>query len=271
MRYALVREISDRLSECELTHLQRTPIDLDRARAQHAAYCGLLKKLGCHIITLSASDELPDCVFIEDAALVLDELAIMTRPGAESRRGEIATVEDALAPHRRIERIIAPGTLEGGDVIVHDKVIYIGRSSRTNAAGIDQLAGLVQREGYTVRPVAMSGCLHLKSGATLVTAGEPGDPSHPGAVLINRDWVDPNAFKGPELIDVHPEEPRAACAVLIGDTVIHAASFAGTRAIMAQRGIDVHTIEYDELAKAEAGVTCCSIVFNGPWKPRLAE
>ena len=125
MLFALTREISPRFNECELTHLERSPIDLAEARLQHQSYCTLLDELGCHVITLPGEESMPDCVFVEDPAIVLEELAVMTRSGAESRRIESESMEEALTPYRKIERIVSPGTIEGGDVIVIDKTIYV--------------------------------------------------------------------------------------------------------------------------------------------------
>ena len=260
MLFALTREISPRFNECELTHLPRTPIDLDLARKQHHSYCSLLDELGCQVITLPAEDSMPDCVFVEDPAIVLENLAVITRPGAESRRVETESMEEALSPYRKIERIVAPGTIEGGDVIVVEKTIYVGRSSRSNDEGIVQLAALTAPYGYDVRTVQMSGCLHLKTGCSLVA---------PETLLVNRDWIDVGAFEDVDFIDAHPDEEYAGNALLIGENVIHPAAHEKTRAVLESRGINVTPVEYAELAKAESGVTCCSIIFESDWTPRL--
>ena len=200
MLYALTREISSRFNECELTHLQRTPIDLDQARIQHQTYCTLLDELGCHVITLPAEDTMPDSVFVEDPAIVLENLAVIMRPGAESRRIETESMEESLSPYRQIERIVAPGTIEGGDVIVIGKTIYVGRSSRSNDDGIAQLAALTAPFGYVVKAVQMTGCLHLKTGCSLVA---------PDTLLVNREWIDVGVFEGIEFINAHPDEEYA--------------------------------------------------------------
>lgn len=262
MRYALVRDISPRLHACELTHMDRDAIDVDLARRQHAEYREALETLGCHVIMLPADDDLPDCAFVEDPAVVLNGLAIMTRPGAKSRRPEGDIVEKALAPHRRIERIVHPGTLEGGDVLVIGKTIYVGRSTRTNDDGIAQLAALVEHAGYAVKPVEVPGCLHLKTGATLVA---------PDKVVANRAWIDADAFEDIELIDVDPDEPFAANALRIDGAVVHPDLYPRTRETLESHGIEVLPVPFSELAKAEAGVTCCSIIFEADWKPRLVE
>lgn len=203
---------------------------------------------------------MPDSVFVEDPAIVLENLAVITRSGAESRRVETESMEEALSPYRQIERIVAPGTLEGGDVIVVGKTIYVGRSSRSNDDGIVQLTALTAPFGYDVKAVQMTGCLHLKTGCSLVASD---------TLLVNRAWIDVGAFEDVDFIDAHPDEEFAANALLIGKSIIHPAAHEKTRAVLESRGINVSPVEYDELAKAESGVTCCSIIFESDWTPRL--
>lgn len=251
---ALTRDISPALQDCELTHLAREPIDVERARAQHEAYEHALAELGCAVHRLPAGAEMADSVFIEDTAVVLDEVAVITRPGAASRRGETAAVVDALAPYRKLARLEAPARLDGGDVLVADRTLFVGRSERTNMTGIRQLRDALRRYGYTVRDVPVHGCLHLKSAVTSL-----GD----GRLLINRAWVPAEAFAGWELVDIDPEEPYAANALRIGERVIYPADFPRTRERLEALGIDVLPVPADELAKAEGAVTCCSLVFRG--------
>ncbi|MCH8914108.1 MAG: dimethylargininase [Planctomycetes bacterium] len=198
-------------------------------------------------------------MFVEDPAIVLENLAVITRPGAKSRRIETVSMEEALSPHRQIERIVAPGTIEGGDVVVIGKTIYVGRSSRSNDDGIVQLGALTAPFGYDVKAVQMTGCLHLKTGCSLVA---------PDTLLVNRDWIDVGAFEDVDFIDAHPDEEYAGNALLIGENVIHPAAHEKTRAVLESRGINVTPVEYAELAKAESGVTCCSIIFESDWVPR---
>jgi dimethylargininase len=251
---ALTRDISPALRDCELTHLDRAPIDVERARRQHEAYECALAGLGCAVHRLPAGAEMPDSVFIEDAAIVLDEVAVITRPGAVSRRVETEGVADALAAYRPLLRIEAPGTLDGGDVLVADRTVFVGRSARTNDAGIGQLRAALAGFGYAVRAVEVHGCLHLKTAVTCV-----GD----GRLLINREWVPAEAFAGWALIDVDPAEPFAANALRIGERVVYPDTFPRTRARLEARGIEIVPVPADELAKAEGGVTCCSLVFRG--------
>ena len=246
MKIAITRDVSPSIAQCELTHLARSPIDYDRAREQHRQYRDLLASLGCSVIELPADAAYPDSVFVEDTAMVLDDVAVITRPGAESRRGETRAIEEVLARYRPIARIEAPATIDGGDVLVLDDRIYVGLTARSNEAALEQLRRLTGREVIGVR---VDGCLHLKSGITRVSRD---------ALLVNRDWIDVTPFAGWTLIDV--DEPFSANALLLDDSVVFPRAFPGTLAKLA--GLDVRLVDADELAKAEGGVTCCSIVFG---------
>ena len=255
MRIAITRGVSPNLADCELTHLDRQPIDHARARRQHAEYEACLSHLGCRIVGLPADADLPDSVFIEDAAIVLDEVAIITRPGAASRRPEVVAVEALLERYRPIARIEPPGTIEGGDVLRGGRQLFVGQSSRTNRAGLAQLRSIADPFGYSVSGIAVRGCLHLKSAVTLV--GEQ-------LLLMNPAWVDPHDFPGFDVVTVSPDEPYAANGLLVGDTLIYPTAFPWTRARLEARGIRVIATDVSELAKAEGAVTCCSLVFDGP-------
>jgi len=244
---ALTRGVPSTINRCELTHVERTPIDADRARAQHDEYERALESLGCTIVRVPTADEFPDSVFIEDAAIVVDEVAVITRPGAESRRGETAAVADALRNYRELRFIEPPATIDGGDVLCIGKRVYVGVTPRSNADGVRQLRDALAPFGYSVDAVPVRDALHLKTAVTQV--GE-------NAVLINRAWVD--GFDEYERIDVHPDEPFAANALRIGESLIYASSFPRTR----ERLKNVTVVDASELAKAEGGVTCCSIVFT---------
>jgi len=250
---ALTRDVSARLGECELTHLARVPIDVERARAQHDAYEALLGRLGCRVERLAAGPDMPDSVFIEDIAIVFDELAIVTRPGAESRRVETAAVADALRRFRTLRFIEAPGTVDGGDVLVAGRRVFVGRSSRTNAAAVAQMRAILAPHGYSVCEVAVEGCLHLKSAVTAI-----GDD----VLLANRAWIDPRAFADCEIVDVDRDEPSAANAVRVGGALVFPSAFPKTASRLAARGFTVHTVDASELAKAEGAVTCCSLIVD---------
>jgi dimethylargininase len=254
MIWALTRDVSDAFDRCQLTHLARVPIDVERARAQHDAYEWALVELGCTVRRIDAGPDLPDSVFIEDTAVLLPEAAVIARPGAESRQPETAGVRAALGRFGMPMRdIMEPGTLDGGDVLVLGRQVFIGSSTRTNATAVNQMRRFLRPLGYKVRIVPVEGCLHLKSAVTAVA---------PDTVLINRDWVPPDAFTDLETVDVDPDEPAGANALLVGDVVVYAAGFPKTRARLEAKGFRVRTVDVDELAKAEGGVTCCSLVFE---------
>jgi dimethylargininase len=253
MLMALTREISPAIVHCELTHLAREPIDIEAARAQHRQYERALEDAGCLVRRLDADPDMPDAVFIEDAAVVVDELAIVARPGAGSRRGETAAVADALRSHRTLHYIVAPGTVDGGDVLVVGRRVYVGRSARTNADGLAQMRVVMARAGYEVIGVDVTGCLHLKSAVTAV--GER-------LLAINPMWAPKRIFTGCEFVDVDEREPYAANALKIGGTVIYPASYPATAERLERQGVHLRMVDASELAKAEGAVTCCSLVFG---------
>jgi len=241
------------MDRCELTHLQREPIDFALARRQHAAYEEALREAGCEVRQLPEQPDWPDSVFVEDTAIVLDEVAVSTRPGARSRRAEVASVADALAEFRKVSRMEAPATLDGGDVLRLGKHLYVGASSRSNRDGVAQLGDLLEPFGYRVDAVAIEGCLHLKSAVTQVAEG---------LLLVNPARVDPLAFDGWRGIAVDPAEADAANALRIGDGVILSASWPRTAARLRQAGIEVRTVTMSEMEKAEGAVTCCSVIVE---------
>lgn len=251
--HAVTRALSPAIARCELTHVARAPIDYQRAVAQHRAYVALLQSLAVGVTTLAAEPELPDAVFIEDTAIVLDELAIITHPGASSRRPETASVAEALRPWRQLATIVAPGTLDGGDVLRVGRTLYVGRSSRSNEAGAQQLRAAIEPFGYRVVTVGLTGCLHLKSAVTAIDDQ---------LLLINANWCDRQAFGAIASIDVEPSEPFGANVLRLEGCVVMAAGFKRTAARLLDRGVVVHTVDLSELAKAEGAVTCCSLVFS---------
>lgn len=253
MQIAITREVSPSVVNCELTHLTRTPIDLERARMQHHQYEELLSELGCRLVRLPAEPKLPDSVFVEDAAIVLDELAVITRPGAESRRAETSSIAAALTQYRKLAYIEPPGTLDGGDVLHVGKTLYVGLSSRSDSQAIAQLRHIVAAFGYSVIAVQLHECLHLKTAVTQVAEG---------TLLINRSWVDADVFASMHCIDVDPLEPFGANAVRVGSALVYPMAFPKTRAHLVSQGINVRTVDASELAKAEGGVTCSSLIFT---------
>jgi len=253
MKFAITRDVSPRIGACELTHLQRAPIDICRAREQHDAYSAFLSGRGWTMIRLSASPDLPDSVFVEDTAIVAGEVAVLANPGAESRRAEVAAVAEVLTKFRKVESIRPPAALDGGDVLILDRDVWIGVGSRTNEAGVEQLRAILQPHGYSVRAAKTRGCLHLKSAVT--RAGRD-------YLVVNPAWIDPEPFSDWKIIAVDPQEPFAACVLWLGDVALTASAHSRTRERMEAEGIACHTIDVSELAKAEAGLTCCSILID---------
>jgi dimethylargininase len=252
-RIAVTRKVSSAMMWCELTHLQRAVIDVALAREQHDAYEQLLRSLDYRVESLPEEPELADSVFVEDTAIVLDEVAVITRPGAPSRRAETASIAAALGKYRDLVRIEGPGTLDGGDVLRVERSLYVGVSSRSNAHGIEQLGMLLRPFGYRVVPVAVQGCLHLKSAVTQVTED---------ALLINSRHVERKQFPGLRFIEVDAAEPFAANALMLGADVIYSTSHPRTADVLRRQGIRVHRVEMSETEKAEGGVTCCSLLLG---------
>lgn len=253
MLTAITRPVSPTITDCDLAFHARQPIDPARAARQHDTYCDLLRSLGAQVVVLPAAPELPDAVFVEDTAVVVDELAVITTPRMPARQREVPSVAEALAAYRPLHHLEGTATLEGGDVLRIGRAIYVGRSERTNDEGIAQVTAVLTPHGYTVAPVEMQGCLHLKSAVTAVG-------NH--TVLVNPHWLDLAPFARYEVVPIAPEEQGAANAVLIGDAVLLPASFPRTRALLEARGIRVHVVDVSELQKAEGAVTCCSILFE---------
>ena len=253
MTIAITRDISPRFAECEITHIERTPIDLDLARSQHRAYVNALRNLGCRVVELPAEADLPDSVFVEDTAFILPEVAVITRPGADSRRPETTSIIQALTPLIKLVCVREPATVDGGDVLVMGKRIFIGLSTRSNQEAIDQLNELLGEFGYSVSGVVLRDCLHLKSAVSRVDDK---------TLLINRNWADPAYFEEFDLIEVDPSEPHAANCLPVGNSIIFPAAFPKTAARLEDYGYQVIVLDVSELAKAEGAVTCCSLIIQ---------
>lgn len=251
MLLAVTRDVSPRFNECEITHIERSPIDVQTAQTQHHGYVQALKELGCTVLELPAEADLPDSVFVEDTAVILPEVALLTRPGADSRKPETESIARALAPYREIVRIEPPATVDGGDVLVLGRKIYVGMSSRSNNEAVVQMDQLLGRFGYKTHGVELRDCLHLKTAVTRVDDE---------TLLINRNWVDIEDFEGFDLIDIDPSEPFAANCLPINGLIIYPTSFPKTAAILESRGYRIQPVVVDELAKAEGAVTCCSLI-----------
>jgi len=251
MLIALTRAVPQSITHCELTHLDRNPIDVELARKQHQAYETALSDAGFRIERLPAADELPDSVFVEDTAIVMDEVAVITCPGAESRRPETTSTAAALRNYRELVFIAPPAILDGGDVLRIGRRVFVGQSTRTNADGFRQLSAVLIRLGYSVQAVTPRGCLHLKSAVTAFSDD---------GVVINPEWVDVSVFAGMQVITVDPSEPSAANVLRVGDLVLCATAFPRTAQRVRDAGVNVRMVDVSELAKAEGALTCCSIV-----------
>ncbi len=249
---AFVREVAPALARCELSFLPRVAIDVERARQQHAQYVAELTALGCRIEWLPPLPEHPDSVFVEDTAVIVPGLAVITRPGVASRRGEVASVARSVAAHLGVRELAAPACLEGGDVLRVGSTLHVGVSGRSNAAGIAQLGALLGPRGYRVQGVAMRDCLHLKSAGTFI----PPDP-----LLANPAWVDPADFGAARVIAVHPQEAFAANTLTIGDVTLVSRDYPRTEERLAAAGIRTRAVDVSELHKAEAALTCLSLLL----------
>lgn len=251
---AITRPVSPSVNQCQLTHLQPNPINFEMATYQHEEYVSRLQSLGLNVISLPIEPELPDSVFVEDCAVVFNECAIITRPGADSRKPEVPSVAKALQSHRHLFFIEEPGTLDGGDVIVAGKNVYVGLSGRSNQEAIDQIQNYLELYGYTVHGVKITECLHLKSAATLIG---------PSTFLVNPQWIDASQFGQSKIITVHPDEPNAANAIWIADNLlVFPSAYPLTAEKLKHLGYLIAEVPADELAKAEGAVTCCSLIFK---------
>jgi len=252
---AVTRELTAAIGNCELTFLHRSAIDFGLAQQQHRDYQSALSSLGCEVVVVPAPPGLADSVFIEDTALVLDDIAVMLRPGVASRQPEVAGVAEVLQQYKPLKAIEPPGTIDGGDLLRVGNRIFAGLSTRSNQSGIQQLRDIVSDFGMTVETVETTKCLHLKSAVSEVA---------PGTLLINTDWISSSAFKDFEMIPVDKEETHAANALRIGKNLIYPSSFPRTMNALVNRGIDVLPVDLTELQKAEGAVTCCSLIFSAP-------
>ncbi len=256
---AFTRAVSQRLAECQLTHLGRVPIDVAKAAAQHAVYEKALTDTGLQVIRLPDLPDDPDAVFVEDTALLLDGHAIITRPGAASRIGETASTAAGLKKHFELHRI-ERGFLDGGDVLWLGWSIYVGLSRRTNEEGVAALGELVAPLGNEVLGVKLNACLHLKTAATDAGVDARGWPT----LLVNPNWVDPSQFGGVEPISIDPRESAAANCLRVGDRLILPAGNPRTAEQLRARGFQLVEVDVSELQKAEAGVTCMSLIDERP-------
>ena len=258
MLTAVTREPGPELARCELTHLARRPIDTTLALTQHRGYQAALRAEGVRVVGLPADPALPDGVFVEDVAVVLDEVAVVTSLAPVSRRGEGPAVEAALAPFRPLVRLPGDAFLDGGDVLRVGRTLYVGLTTRTGEAGWRALDAVARPFGYAVVPVRVSGCLHLKTAAGLAADG---------TVLVNRGWVEAGPFAGLRVVDVPAAEPFGANVLSLPGAVLVSAAHPATADLVRGLGRRVVAVDVGELHKAEAGLTCLSLLFETPDGP----
>lgn len=249
---------SPALEQGERTFIGHDAIDGRLAKRQHEQYIDALRRCDVDVVTLDTNRDMPDCVFVEDTAIVLDEIAVMMSPGAESRRREPAGIEPELRKHRDIARVTLPGTIDGGDVVRSGKDIYVGASARSNAAGIDALREIVRPYGYSVTGVLVHGCLHLKSACSTLPDGR---------FLVNRHWIDVSPLPEELLVQVPDAEQWAGDVLVIDNYIIASDAFPETIERLARERFEMVPVSVSEFAKAEGGVTCMSLVF----RPRKAS
>ena len=250
---ALTRRPALSLVNCEVGHVPREEIDLHLALQQHEAYCQALRQLGVAVEMLPSEEAFPDSVFIEDNAIILDELAVVTSMGTPSRQGEPALLLPVLARHRRLVTIAPPATIEGGDVLRMGKTLYVGVSTRTNRAGVEALRAIAEPLGYQVTPVGVQACLHLKTACTSLDDK---------TLLVNPAWLDSDALGPFRLLHVPAEEPFGANVLRLPGGVLIQASSPLTRDLIESQGYATSHVELDEFAKADAGLTCLSLLIE---------
>jgi dimethylargininase len=253
MLKAITRAVSRNITRCELTFRQRERIDYEKAVRQHADYCDLLRRSGSVVLNLEARDENPDCCFVTDTAVVLEEVAVVGNIGVASRRGEVTAVEEILARYRKIARITPPATLDGGDILVIGKQIFVGRSMRTNPEGIESLARITRPFGYHVTPVCVMGSLHLTTACSAL--GEE-------TVLLNPRWIDAAPFASHRVLHVPVDEPWAASTMRVGARIFVEAGAPRTLEMVNAHCADVHMLDISEFRKAEGSLPCLSILFE---------
>lgn len=224
--------------------------DYEKALEQHRAYGEALEKCGLELIILEPDDRFPDGCFVEDTAVVTEEIAILCRPGAPSRRGEMAGVAEMLAKYKPIASITAPGTIDGGDVLRADKHFYIGRSKRTNAEGARQLAAMLSKHGYTASEVPVNGILHLKTGVTCIGKN----------TFVAIDDLAKH-FSSGRLIRVEAKEGYATNCLPVNGSVLMPAGFPKVKQKIEELGLPVIEVDMSEFRKMDGGLTCLSLLF----------
>lgn len=251
-KHAIVRSPSRSLVEGISTSGLGRPV-YDKALEQHFAYIRALQACGVEITILPAAEAFPDSVFVEDAALCTPACAVVTRPGADSRRGEAALMAPVLRRfYRHVEAIEAPGTLDAGDVMMVGAHYYIGASARTNAAGAQQLIAILERHGMRGSVVPLTHVLHLKTGLAYLEEGN---------LVVAGEFVSRPEFQQYRCIEIAPDEAYAANCIWVNGSVILPAGYPHARAAIAARGYPVIEVDTSEFRKLDGGVSCLSLRF----------
>jgi dimethylargininase len=250
MKYtkAIVRRPGRNFSEGITTAGLGKP-DYLNALEQHEAYCNTLKECGLELIVLEADEGYPDGCFVEDTAIVTKEVAIITRPGAAGRLGEELAISEVLSEYRLIERIVEPGTLDGGDVMRVEDHFYIGLSERTNSEGAGQLARVLAKHGYTASMVPVASGLHLKSGIAYLGQG---------------NLISSGAFSlpsGSNVIITEKEESYSANCLRVNDTLLIPEGFPLSKMKIIGLGYKIIELDKSEFRKMDGGLTCLSLLF----------
>ena len=224
----------------------------ERVLIQHRAYVAALRSIGLNIIGLEPLPDYPDAHFVEDTAVVTPAVAIITYPGAPSRRGEEKSVAKALLQHRQLEYIQAPATVDGGDVLMIGKHFFIGISERTNPQGAEQLGRVLEKYGNTWATIQVGAGLHLKSGVNYVGGN---------TILVTQDFANHRAFNGFNKIIVDPKEAYSANTLWINDHLLMPRGFPGTKTQLRSLGLSIIELDVSEMQKMDGGLTCLSIRF----------
>ena len=251
----ITHAVSPNIGRCELTFMERVPIDYDLAVRQHEEYCGMLARRGVAVTTLYDNLSCADCCFVEDTALIVDELAIIASMGVVSRRSETTAIASELAKYRDLVCVSYPSTLEGGDVLQAGKNIFVGLSTRTNLRGIEEVVRILKSLDYRIFPVPVRGSLHLTTACSLIDDE---------TVLINPRWADTQAFGDFRILHTPEDEPWGANTFRIGETVCMEASFPKTVELVHELHDDLEVLNISEFLKAEGGLSCLSLLFQSP-------
>lgn len=248
---ALVRDVPDSFASAVTGTPPNPPLSAALAREQHTAYVAALEMGGYGIERVETDEAHPDCLFVEDVAVVVGEHALVTRPGHASRRGEVDAVADVLDRHVRLHRVQAPATIDGGDVLVIGRRVFVGLSTRTNVQGIKALAAIAEPQGYSVTPVPVGSVLHLKSGLSAVDDE---------TVLWHPRACERDRLSRLRVVEVPGDDPEAANVVRLADgRILVGSHHTATAQVVEGLGVEVVSVDVSEIARADGGLTCMSI------------